>query len=151
MNRLTDKALLLLYSLGSCLLLQTGPVYVCFFFLAAALSALFEVCPKKPFPLLSLALYGLITLIFPQGVFFFPLWPMTIFLPSSLLPADSGLWCLWESCFSSLPLSILPLSSIIFSWESVLEDFCGTAALLMKNFLKITRKSGIMELKIICC
>ena len=42
MNRLTDKTLLLLYSLGSCLLLQTGPVYVCFFFLAAYVTFVME-------------------------------------------------------------------------------------------------------------
>lgn len=98
MNRLTDKALLLLYSLGSCLLLQTDPVYVCFFFLAAALSAFFEVCPKKPFPLLALALYGLITLIFPQGVFFFPLLAYDYF--SAVLFSSGRLWAL-------MPLGIL--------------------------------------------
>lgn len=98
MNRLTDKALLLLYSLGSCLLLQTGPVYVCFFFLAAALSALFEVCPKKPFPLLALAIYGLITLIFPQGVFFFPLLAYDYF--SALFSASGRFWAL-------VPLGVL--------------------------------------------
>ena len=39
LNRLTDKALLLLYALGSCLLIQPDPVYVGFFFLAVTFSA----------------------------------------------------------------------------------------------------------------
>ena len=73
LNRLTDKALLLLYSLGSCLLIQPDPVYVGFFFLAAALSASLEIWRKDIFLLPGLAAYGLMSLAFPQGVFFYPL------------------------------------------------------------------------------
>ena len=73
LNRLTDKALLLLYSLGACLLIQPDPVYVGFFFLAAALSASLEIWRKDIFLLPGLAVYGLMSLAFPQGVFFYPL------------------------------------------------------------------------------
>ena len=70
MNRLTDKVLLLLYTLGPCLLIQPDPVYVGFFFLAVTFSAFSEIWRKDIFLLSGLAVYGLITLAFPPGSFF---------------------------------------------------------------------------------
>ena len=109
MNRLTDKALLLLYTLGSCLLIQPDPVYIWFFFLAVAFSAFSEFLQNKLFLLPGLAVYGLVTLAFPQGVFSIPCWPMITFLRDCLLPGSSGPWFLWESCSISRPPGILLL------------------------------------------
>ena len=98
LNRLTDKALLLLYSLGSCLLIQPDPVYVGFFFLAVTFSAFSEIWRKDIFLLPGLAVYGLITLAFPQGVFFYPLLVYDYF--SAELFSSRKLWSL-------VPLGIL--------------------------------------------
>ena len=98
MNRLTDKALLLLYTLGSCLLIQPDPVYIWFFFLAVAFSAFSEFLQNKLFLLPGLAVYGLVTLAFPQGVFFYPLLAYDYF--SAGLLASRKLWSL-------VPLGIL--------------------------------------------
>lgn len=73
MNRLIDKALLLFYSLGTCLLVPADPWYVFFFFLAVALSCVMEAAEKKVFSLTVLGFYGLLTLAEPVGIFFFPL------------------------------------------------------------------------------
>lgn len=109
LNRLTDKALLLLYSLGSCLLIQPDPVYVGFFFLAVTFSAFSEIWRKDIFLLPGLAVYGLITLAFPQGVFSIPCWSMITFLRNCFLPGSSGPWFLWGSCFIFRPPDILLL------------------------------------------
>ena len=98
MNRLTDKALLLLYTLGSCLLIQPDPVYIWFFFLAVAFSAFSEFLQNKLFLLPGLAVYGLVTLA-----------SMITFLRDCLLPGSSGPWFLWESCSISRPPGILLL------------------------------------------
>ena len=73
MNRLTDKALLLSYTMGTCLLLQTDAVFVSFFFLTAALSCFMELTRQKLFSLFFLTVYGLLTLGFHVGILFFPL------------------------------------------------------------------------------
>ena len=98
MNRLTDKAMLLLYTLGSCLLIQPDPVYVGFFFLAVTFSAFSEIWRTDIFLLPGLAVYGLMTLAFPQGVFFYPLLAYDYF--SAGLLASRKLWSL-------VPLGIL--------------------------------------------
>ena len=98
MNRLTDKAMLLLYTLGSCLLIQPDPVYVGFFFLAVTFSAFSEIWRTDIFLLPGLAGYGLMTLAFPQGVFFYPLLAYDYF--SAGLLASRKLWSL-------VPLGIL--------------------------------------------
>ena len=151
LNRLTDKALLLLYSLGSCLLIQPDPVYVGFFFLAVTFSAFSEIWRKDIFLLPGLAVYGLITLAFPQGVFFYPLLAYDYF--SAELLSSRKLWSL-------VPLGILfyfPVSgysSFVIYYLLMgmfLGGLYGTAAILMKSFLWIIKRYGMMGSRGVCC
>lgn len=105
MNRLIDKALLLLYCLGFCFLQEEISLCVVFFFLAAGLSCFGEVLPRKSFLPAVLLVYGGIVLFLPQGVLFFPLLAYDYF--SLVLPGEKRLWTL-------VPLGIffiLPVSS----------------------------------------
>ena len=106
MNRLTDKALLLLYTLGSCLLIQPDPVYIWFFFLAVAFSAFSEFLQNKLFLLPGLAVYGLVTLAFPQGVFFYPLLAYDYF--SAELFSSRRLWSLVPLGIVFFPEALVP-------------------------------------------
>lgn len=92
MNRLIDKALLLLYSLGICLLMPADALFVSFFFLASACSCILEFSRQKCFSLIVLGSYGLLTIFFPQGILFCPLLAYD-YLSAGLL-SRKNLWVL---------------------------------------------------------
>lgn len=72
MNQLTDKALLLLYCLGTCLFFSVDVVYIFCFLTAFTISALNYGLASGKFRTFSLISYGIFTLFFPTGIFFFP-------------------------------------------------------------------------------
>lgn len=120
MNRLTDKALLLLYTLGTCLLLPTDALFVSFFFFVAACSCSLELSRKKWLSGSVIGSYCLLTLLFPSGILFCPL----IFYdclstgllsrkkPWILLPAGL-LFCCSVSGFSAFTVYYLLLGTVL--------------------------------------
>lgn len=83
MNPFADKSLLMLYSLGTGLFFPFHEVSVFLLLCAFAIAAMNYGLASQYFRIFSLSVYGLLTLLLPEGVFFFPIL-IYDFLPSSV-------------------------------------------------------------------